>query len=118
MFKAGIQDRVTGWVKYGQRWYSPTLGRWTQQDTRDAPLNPKNANRYAFAACDAINNSDPSGRDTCSQSGATTAALGVAAAGLAFWGGVATGTIAGARRGLSCKQVLLRQGSRPPFPVS
>ncbi|XAS65656.1 RHS repeat-associated core domain-containing protein [Micrococcaceae bacterium Sec5.8] len=61
MFKAGIQDRVTGWVKYGQRWYNPTLGRWTQQDTLDAPLNPANANRYAFAANDPINNGDPLG---------------------------------------------------------
>ena len=62
-FKAGIQDRVTGWVKYGQRWYNPTDGRWTQQNTLDAPLNPKNANRYAFAACGGINNSDATGRD-------------------------------------------------------
>jgi RHS repeat-associated protein len=61
MFKAGIQDRVTGWVKYGQRWYNPSLGRWTQQDTLDAPLNPANANRYAFAANDPINNGDPLG---------------------------------------------------------
>jgi RHS repeat-associated protein len=60
-FKAGIQDRVTGWVKFGARWYDPTLGRWTQHDTLDAPLDPKNANRYAFAANDPINNSDPTG---------------------------------------------------------
>ncbi|MEC5182548.1 RHS repeat-associated core domain-containing protein [Arthrobacter sp. CG_A4] len=62
-FKAGIQDRTTGWIKYGQRWYNPTLGRWTQQDTLDTPLNPANANRYAFAANDPINNSDPLGLD-------------------------------------------------------
>jgi RHS repeat-associated protein len=62
MFKAGIQDRVTGWVKYGQRWYSPTLGSWTQQDTLDTPLNPGDANRYAYAANGPINNSDPRGR--------------------------------------------------------
>jgi len=60
-FKQGLQDRSTGWVKYGARWYDPTTGRWTQQDTLDAPLDPRNANRYAFAANDPINNSDPLG---------------------------------------------------------
>ena len=60
-FKAGIQDRTTGWVKFGVRWYNPTTGRWTQQDPIDLPLSPGNANRYAFAACDPINGSDPSG---------------------------------------------------------
>lgn len=63
-FKQGLQDRSTGWVKYGARWYDPTTGRWTQQDTLDAPLDPRNANRYAFAANDPINNSDPLGLAT------------------------------------------------------
>ena len=44
-FKAGIQDSVSGWVKYGQRWYNPATGRWTQQNTLDAPLNPAKSNR-------------------------------------------------------------------------
>lgn len=60
-FKIGLQDRATGWVKYGQRWYNPSVGRWTQMDTLDAPLDPANANRYAYAANDPINNSDPLG---------------------------------------------------------
>lgn len=60
-FKVGLQDRATGWVKYGQRWYNPGIGRWTQMDTLDTPLDPKNANRYAYAANDPINNSDPLG---------------------------------------------------------
>ncbi len=29
-FKAGLQDRATGWMKYGQRWYNAGSGRWTQ----------------------------------------------------------------------------------------
>ena len=60
-FKIGLQDRATGWVKYGQRWYNPGIGRWTQMDTLDAPLDPANANRYGYAANDPVNNSDPLG---------------------------------------------------------
>lgn len=62
-FKSGIQDRATGFVKYGQRWYNPTVGTWTQQDVLDQPLDKSNANRYSFAADDPINNSDPLGTD-------------------------------------------------------
>jgi len=61
LFKAGIQDRATGLVKFGLRWYNPTTGTWTQQDTLDAPLDPANANRYAFAGGDPINGNDPGG---------------------------------------------------------
>ena len=60
-FKGGIYDRTTNWVKYGYRWYSVGTGRFTQRDTLDAPLDPANANRYAFAANDPVNNSDPLG---------------------------------------------------------
>ncbi|THE18939.1 hypothetical protein E1J17_03555 [Kocuria rosea] len=60
-FKGGLHDRNTNWVKFGHRWYSVEWGRFSQQDTLDAPLDPANANRYAFAANDPINNSDPLG---------------------------------------------------------
>jgi RHS repeat-associated protein len=62
LFKGGIQDRATGWVHFGNRWYNPTTGRWTQQDTLDAPIDPVNANRYAYAGCDPINMADPTGQ--------------------------------------------------------
>ena len=61
-FKSGIQDRFTGFVKYGARWYNPTTGTWTQQDTLDSPLDASNANRYSFAGGDPVNGSDPTGR--------------------------------------------------------
>lgn len=60
-FKSGIQDRATGFVKFGQRWYNPTTGAWTQQDTLDAPLDPTNANRYAYAGDDPVNLVDARG---------------------------------------------------------
>lgn len=83
-FKAGIQDRGTGLVKFGLRWYEPTTGTWTQQDTLDAPLSPSDANRYGFAAGDPVNQADPTGQiSTCA---ALTLGVGLA--------GVALGTVA------------------------
>lgn len=93
-FKQGLQDRSTGWVKYGARWYDPTTGRWTQQDTLDAPLDPANANRYAFAANDPINNSDPLGLATTGE--AIGGAVGLVA-GAAFLAGCV-----GATLGIGC----------------
>ncbi|MBO1753066.1 RHS repeat-associated core domain-containing protein [Actinotalea sp. BY-33] len=61
-FTAGTYDRTTGWIKNGARYYNPTEGRWTQHDTLDAPLDPGNANRYAYAANNPINYVDPTGR--------------------------------------------------------
>ena len=60
-FHAGIKDPSSGLIKFGQRWYNPTTGTWTQQDTLDHPLDPANANRYAYAGDDPINNLDPTG---------------------------------------------------------
>lgn len=103
-FKAGIQDRGTGLVKFGLRWYEPTTGTWTQQDTLDAPLSPSDANRYGFAAGDPVNQADPTGQATslCSPlrpggsstvAGATSAGLGAVGIGLNVVGGglIATG---------------------------
>ena len=65
-FHAGIKDPGSGLVKFGQRWYNPTTGTWTQQDTLDSPLDPANANRYAYAGDDPVNNLDPLGRSCLS----------------------------------------------------
>jgi len=78
-FAGGVQDRTTGWVHYGNRYYDPTTGNWTQQDTLDAPLDPGNANRYAYAGGDPINNTDPSGRCTFTDCVGTGAAIGTLA---------------------------------------
>jgi len=60
-FHAGLQDRTTGYIKFGARWYDPATGTWTQQDTYNAPLSPGNANRYLYAGGDPINVTDPLG---------------------------------------------------------
>jgi RHS repeat-associated protein len=63
LFQGGLQNRATGTLKYGPRSYNSATGGWTQQDTRNAPLDPANANRYAYAGGDPINNNDPTGRE-------------------------------------------------------
>ncbi|WP_092384419.1 RHS repeat domain-containing protein [Curtobacterium sp. YR515] len=99
-FKAGIQDIATGLVKFGQRWYNPYIGAWTQQDTLDSPLDPANGNRYAYAASDPINGYDPTGQLTSTQIGCGLAFVGVATifgvlAGAVVGGLVASVAVAG-----------------------
>ena len=81
LFAGGIQDRATGLIKFGARRYNPTTGRWTQQDSLDNPFSHNNANRYADAGNDPIDNLDPTGF-VCGQA-IQAGALGVVAAGLA-----------------------------------
>ncbi|MEV7934051.1 RHS repeat-associated core domain-containing protein [Curtobacterium sp. NPDC089185] len=63
-FKGGTRASSTsnGLTKFGYRWQSAVTGGWIERDTLDAPLDPNNANRYAFAGSDPINGSDPTGR--------------------------------------------------------
>ena len=54
----------------GNRWYSPNTGNFTTQDTNSYLSNPQNGNRYAYAADNPANYTDPTGhqgQDTCSQ---------------------------------------------------
>ena len=47
--------------RFGERWYNPALGRWTQQDPLHQPFNPREANRYAYVGADPVNLIDPMG---------------------------------------------------------
>ncbi|MFJ3380521.1 RHS repeat-associated core domain-containing protein [Curtobacterium sp. NPDC090217] len=65
-FKAGIRtsDAQNQLVKFGLRWYLTAVGAWTQQDSLDSPLDPANADRYAYAGDAPVIQSDPTGAST------------------------------------------------------
>jgi RHS repeat-associated protein len=50
-----------GLYKVGERYYDPTLARWTQQDPVENPLDQHGWNEYVYAGDDPINFTDPTG---------------------------------------------------------
>jgi RHS repeat-associated protein len=63
-FAGGLNDRSTGYVKYGLRYYDPGTGRFTQQDSVEVVADPARGNRYQYAGSNPVNNVDPTGRYT------------------------------------------------------
>jgi RHS repeat-associated protein len=53
----------TGLYHFGQRFYQPASGRWSQQDSVERPGDPTQGNRYAYTGDDPVNFIDPSGRN-------------------------------------------------------
>jgi RHS repeat-associated protein len=47
--------------KFGERYYDPSIGRWTQPDPVNNPLDLKGWNGYDYAGDNPINMIDPSG---------------------------------------------------------
>ncbi len=61
-YASGYNDTTTGLYHFGARYYNPTTGRFTQQDSLNTPLNPTNGNRYAYVGANPVNATDPSGK--------------------------------------------------------
>jgi RHS repeat-associated protein len=59
---AGGEADATGLYHYGQRYYNPTDGRWTQQDPLNQASDVGQANRFGFVGGDPVNSVDPTGR--------------------------------------------------------
>jgi len=77
---------------YGQRYYDPTTGRWTQQDLTERLGSPTQSNRFTFVGGDPINLSDPSGQNAIA-SGAIAAGSCGAVVATGGWAAVAAGAV-------------------------
>jgi RHS repeat-associated protein len=58
----GETSIANGLLHFGQRFYEPTAGRWTQQDPVAQLASATQSDEYAAFGGDAINNEDPTGR--------------------------------------------------------
>jgi RHS repeat-associated protein len=81
-FDSALFDSNTGLYKMGERYYDPSIARWTQQDLVPGTVGlPKTCNRYAYAADDPIGLADPSGLTPCDEMAALLSSLLGSAAG-------------------------------------
>ena len=78
-YAGGIYDTSSDLIKFGQRWYDPDTGRFTQQDSLETLVDPTRANRYEYAGGNPVNYVDPTGRESMSAGGkiCVLACLGV-----------------------------------------
>lgn len=60
---AGGEMTAAGFLRFGKRYYAPTLGRWTQPDPLDQSTDVYQANPYNYGGDDPVNETDPGG--TC-----------------------------------------------------
>jgi RHS repeat-associated protein len=68
---AGQYQDGTGLYHMGERYYDPSVGRFTQQDALTSILDPKQWNRYVYVGDDPINFVDSSGLKACASTGNT-----------------------------------------------
>ena len=87
-FASGYFDSATGLLKFGTRYYDPSLGRWTQRDPIAGSIaDPGNLNRYVYAGDSPVNLTDASGALTWGQAlarGVSVAAIGFAAVAIPY----------------------------------
>lgn len=83
-YVSGYHDRATGPIKYGTRYYIPTLGRWTQHDPEQGEFSdPLTLGRFQYVEFNPTNNTDPTGRYS-EEDGAFIGTTILAVAGFAF----------------------------------
>jgi RHS repeat-associated protein len=90
----GLGTIGNGLYHFGQRYYDPTTGRWTQPDPIDQIADLRQADVYSFAGDDPTNDSDPAGTDLLGDVGdvVSSAAEGAGA-------GAVTGAVVGCATG-------------------
>jgi RHS repeat-associated protein len=69
----GKGNVANGLYHFGQRYYDPTTGRWTQQDPLNLVSVPTQADRYSYVSGDPVNLSDPGGEWSPMSSACTVA---------------------------------------------
>ena len=83
-FQGAYLDTETGLYKMGERYYAPSIGRFLQPDPLPGNImNPSTWDPYAFAGCDGVNHTDPTGMFKFTLRGSS---CGLAVASFAFSG--------------------------------
>ena len=65
-YTGALDDPASTLLHLGDRWYNPAAGAFTSQDTNSYLDNPTDGNRYAYAADNPVNNTDPTGQSLIS----------------------------------------------------
>jgi len=101
-FAGGYTDKGSV-VHFGQRFYDPRVGRWTQRDPIDQLGDLKEGNPYVYVGADPLNFVDPLGQDAraVGRVACQTVFPGVGAA-----AGAAAGAALGGGAGAACAELV------------